>query len=145
MKVTFPLKMRGKVDIFLFPILHWAWPIVHCFFSSWPKNQFIWPMRAQLRIIYFPVLSKNAVWDGCRTEGYKNDRRNSGGTLRQKDTKREKRENKREKGEIKREKERKRERREKKKRKQEREERKRERKEKEKRKKREKREKQRKN
>ena len=24
-KVTFPLKMRVKVDIFLFPILHWTW------------------------------------------------------------------------------------------------------------------------
>ena len=22
--------MRGEVHIFLFPILHWAWPIVHC-------------------------------------------------------------------------------------------------------------------
>ena len=23
-------KMRGKVETFLFPILHWAWPIVQC-------------------------------------------------------------------------------------------------------------------
>ena len=22
-------KMRGEVDIFLFPVLHWAWAIVH--------------------------------------------------------------------------------------------------------------------
>ena len=28
MKVTVPLKMRSMEDIFLFPILHWAWPIV---------------------------------------------------------------------------------------------------------------------
>ena len=35
--------MRGEVDIFLFPVLHWAWPIVHC----------ISPATTLLHVLYF--------------------------------------------------------------------------------------------
>ena len=31
-------KMRGEVETFLFPVLHWAWPIVQC------NNVIIWQM-----------------------------------------------------------------------------------------------------
>ena len=39
-------KMRGEVETFLFPVLHWAWPIVH------------WPNPFHLSSLYILILNK---------------------------------------------------------------------------------------